>query len=101
MGYGRSVAIVTDGRFSGATYGPCIGHVCPEAMVGGPIAVVRDGDPILIDIPNRRLDLGIPEGELEKRLSLWRPRPLRFERGFMGMYVKNVGSAEEGALLHL
>ena len=100
MGYGKSVALVTDGRFSGATYGPCIGHVCPEAMVGGPIAVVRDGDPILIDIPNRRLDIKISEEELEKRLSVWRPPPARFEKGFMGMYARNVGSAEEGALLH-
>jgi dihydroxy-acid dehydratase len=100
MGYGRSVALVTDGRFSGATYGPCIGHVSPEAMVGGPIAVVRDGDRIRIDIPNRKLDLLISEEELKRRLSLWKPPPLRFKTGFMGMYARCVGSAAEGALLH-
>jgi dihydroxy-acid dehydratase len=100
MGYGESVALITDGRLSGATYGPCIGHVSPEAMVGGPIAVVRDGDPILIDIPNRRLDIKISEGELEKRLSAWKPPRPRIEKGFMGMYARNVGPAEEGALLH-
>jgi dihydroxy-acid dehydratase len=100
MGYGKSVALVTDGRFSGATYGPCIGHVSPEAMAGGPIAVVRDGDPIRIDIPNRTMELKILEEELRQRLSAWRrPRP-RIEKGFMGMYAANVGSAEEGALLH-
>ena len=100
MGYGKSVARVTDGRFSGATDGPCIGHVSPEAMVGGPIAVVRDGDPIRIDIPNRRLDLNISEEELKRRMSLWKPPPPRFETGFMGMYARCVGSAAEGALLH-
>jgi len=100
MGYGRSVALVTDGRFSGATYGPCIGHVSPEAMVGGPIAVVRDGDLIRIDIPNRRLDIKIPQEELEKRLSLWKPPRPRFEKGFLGMYARCVESAAEGALLH-
>jgi dihydroxy-acid dehydratase len=100
MGYGKSVALVTDGRFSGATYGPCIGHVVPEAMVGGPIAVVRNGDPILIDIPNRRLDIKISEEEMKRRLSMWRPPPPKMERGFMGMYARNVGSADKGALLH-
>jgi dihydroxy-acid dehydratase len=100
MGYGKSVALVTDGRFSGATYGPCIGHVSPEAMVGGPIALVRNGDPILIDIPNRKLDIKIPEQELKKRSSVWKPPKPRFNKGFMGMYAANVGSAEEGALLH-
>jgi len=100
MGYGKSVSLVTDGRFSGATYGPCIGHVSPEAMVGGPIAVVRDGDTILIDIPNRKLDIIISEEELENRLSGWKPPKPRYKKGFMGMYAANVGSAEEGALLH-
>ena len=100
MGYGESVALITDGRLSGATYGPCIGHVSPEAMVGGPIAVVRDGDPILIDIPNRRLDIKISKGELEERLSAWKPPRPRIEKGFMGMYARNGGPAEEGVLLH-
>ena len=100
MGYGKSVSLVTDGRFSGATYGPCIGHVSPEAMVGGPIAVVCNGDRILIDIPNRKLDIKISEEELKNRLSAWKPPKPRYKKGFMGMYAANVGSAEEGALLH-
>lgn len=100
MGYGKSVALITDGRFSGATYGPCIGHVSPEAMVGGPIAVVRDGDPILIDIPKRTLKIKISEEELKKRLADWQAPRARIEKGFMGMYAANVGSAEEGVLLH-
>jgi dihydroxy-acid dehydratase len=100
MGYGKTVALVTDGRFSGATYGPCIGHVSPEAMLGGPIAVVRDGDPIFIDTPNRILDIKIPESELKNRLSNWRPPEPNIEKGYMGMYAKIVGSAAEGALLH-
>ena len=100
MGYGKSVSLVTDGRFSGATYGPCIGHVSPEAMAGGPIAVVCNGDRILIDIPNRKLDIKISEEELKNRLSAWKPPKPRYKKGFMGMYAANVGSAEEGALLH-
>ena len=99
LGYGKSVTLVTDARFSDATYGPCIGHVSPEAMVGGSIAV-HEGDTILIDISNRKLDIKISEGELKKRLSTWGPPEPRFERGFMGMYARNVGFAEEGSLLH-
>ena len=68
--------------------------------MGGPIAVVQNGDPILIDIPNRKLDIKISGEELKKRLSAWKPPKPRFEKGFMGMYAKNVGPAEEGALLH-
>ncbi|MGQ9720522.1 MAG: dihydroxy-acid dehydratase domain-containing protein, partial [Candidatus Jordarchaeum sp.] len=81
-GLGNSVAIVTDGRFSGATRGPCIGHVDPEAMNGGPIAVVKDGDIISIDIPNRRLDLKIPEKELQERLKKWKPQSPRSRKEF-------------------
>lgn len=72
-GLGNSVALVTDGRFSGATRGPCIGHVDPEAMEGGPIALVKEGDIISIDIPNRKLDLKVPKEELQKRLKQWKP----------------------------
>jgi dihydroxy-acid dehydratase len=100
MGYGKSVALVTDGRFSGATRGPCIGHVSPEAMLGGPIAVVRDGDQILIDIPGRKLEIKITEEELNKRLSSWTAPKSKIQKGFMGMYANNVGPAEEGACLH-
>jgi dihydroxy-acid dehydratase len=100
MGFGKSVAIVTDGRFSGATYGPCIGHVSPEAMAGGPIAVVRDGDPIRIDIPQRTLEIKISAPHLQKRLSAWTAPPARIKTGFLGLYAAQVGSAEQGALLH-
>jgi dihydroxy-acid dehydratase len=100
MGYGKSVSLVTDGRFSGATYGPCIGHVSPEAMMGGPIAVIRDGDPILIDIPNRNIEIKISEEEIKERLSAWKAPKSKIAKGFMGMYATNVGLAEEGALLH-
>jgi dihydroxy-acid dehydratase len=66
MGLGESVAMITDGRYSGATRGPCIGHVCPEAYLGGPIAAVREGDMIEIDIPNRRLTLHVPDEEIAR-----------------------------------
>ena len=72
-GMDEMCALVTDGRFSGSTRGPAIGHVSPEAAAGGPIAIVQDGDPILIDIPNRRLDLLIPQEEIDRRLTQWKP----------------------------
>lgn len=98
MGLGESVAMVTDGRYSGATRGPCIGHVCPEAASGGPIAVVRDGDPIRIDIPGGRLDLLLSEAEVNRRLSTWRPPgPKPEHRGFLSLYAKMVRGANEGA----
>ncbi|MHA1731454.1 MAG: dihydroxy-acid dehydratase [Promethearchaeota archaeon] len=98
MGLGDSVAMVTDGRYSGATRGPCIGHVCPEAQVGGPIAVVRDGDRVRIDIPGKRLDLLLPEGELEARLRDWVAPEPRIKRGFLATYAKMVASARDGAV---
>jgi dihydroxy-acid dehydratase len=97
-GLGDEVALVTDGRFSGATRGPCIGHVSPEAMNGGPIAVVRDGDIISIDIPNRKLDLKIPEEELLNRLKLWEPPKPKVERGILNVYSRMVGSTNRGAV---
>jgi dihydroxy-acid dehydratase len=100
MGYGKTVALITDGRYSGATQGPCIGHVSPEAMVGGPIAVVKDGDLISINIPKRKLEINISEEELRKRLSTWKAPKPRIEKGFMGMYAAHVGPAEKGVLLH-
>ncbi|AGK60497.1 dihydroxyacid dehydratase [Archaeoglobus sulfaticallidus PM70-1] len=95
MGYKR-VALITDGRFSGATRGPCIGHVSPEAMVGGSIALVEDGDRILINIPERKIELKVSEDELADRREKWKP-PERELKGYLAKYAKLVGSADEGA----
>ena len=75
MGLGSSVAMVTDGRYSGASRGPCIGHVCPEAAEGGPIALIQDGDIIDINIPNRSLNIRVSQSELEERRSMWKIVP--------------------------
>jgi dihydroxy-acid dehydratase len=99
MGLGNSVAMVTDGRYSGASRGPCIGHVCPEAAEGGPIALIQDGDIVDIDIPNRRLDIRISRSELEERRSKWKPKPSRANGGFLEIYRKLVSGANEGAVL--
>jgi len=99
-GLGDSVAIITDGRFSGATRGPCIGHVCPEAMEGGPIAIVQDGDEIEIDIDNRKLEILISESEIEKRLKKWIKPEERIKTGYLSIYRKIVSSAKYGAYLH-
>ncbi|MEM3730953.1 MAG: dihydroxy-acid dehydratase [Candidatus Bathyarchaeia archaeon] len=96
-GLGNSVALVTDGRFSGATRGPCVGHVTPEAMDGGPIALVRDGDIISIDIPNRKLNLNVPEGELQNRLKSWRPPESKAKKGVLAVYSKVVKPTFKGA----
>jgi len=101
MGLGNSVAMVTDGRYSGASRGPCIGHVCPEAANGGPIALVQDGDIIDIDIPNRRLDIRVSESELEERKAKWEPKPPRVQGGFLDIYRRLVRGADEGAVLDL
>ena len=99
MGLGDSVAMVTDGRYSGATRGPCIGHVSPEAAEGGPISLVQEGDPIYIDIPRRRLDLEVEPAELERRRRVWKnPKPVRTS-GFLGMYSRQVSSADQGAVI--
>jgi dihydroxy-acid dehydratase len=98
MGLGEEVAMVTDGRYSGATRGPCIGHVCPEAASPGPIAVVHNGDMISIDIPARRLDLLVPEEEIARRLDTWHP-PDSELHGFLRLYAENVGGADQGAVL--
>ncbi|MCS7120102.1 MAG: dihydroxy-acid dehydratase [Nitrososphaerota archaeon] len=96
MGLSESVALITDGRFSGATVGPCIGHVSPEAAVGGPIAAVKDGDIIEIDIPRRRLSVDISESEINKRLAEWKPRPPKISRGYLARYWSMVQSADKG-----
>jgi dihydroxy-acid dehydratase len=96
-GLGNEVALVTDGRFSGASRGPCIGHVSPEAADGGPIAVVANGDIISIDIPNRRLDLRISQEELAERLKQWRPPEPRAKSGILAAYSKIVKPTSKGA----
>jgi dihydroxy-acid dehydratase len=97
-GLGDSVALLTDGRFSGATHGLMAGHVAPEAAHGGPIAAVRDGDTIVFDIKARRLDVAIPEEELKARLSHWKAPTPRYQTGVMAKYAKLVSSASEGAV---
>jgi dihydroxy-acid dehydratase len=97
-GLGDSVALLTDGRFSGATHGLMAGHVAPEAAHGGPIAAVRDGDTVVFDIKARRLDVAIPEEELKARLSRWKPPTPRYQTGVMAKYAKLVSSASEGAV---
>jgi dihydroxy-acid dehydratase len=98
MGLIESVALVTDGRFSGGTRGACVGHVSPEAAEGGPIAVVREGDEILIDVKERRLDLLVPEPELKERLTKFKPPAPRAKRGYLALYSRAVSSAAEGAI---
>ncbi|HLN86826.1 MAG TPA: dihydroxy-acid dehydratase, partial [Candidatus Limnocylindrales bacterium] len=97
-GLGDSVALLTDGRFSGATHGLMAGHVAPEAAHGGPIAAVRDGDTVVFDIKARRLDVAIPEEELKARLSRWKAPTPRYQTGVMAKYAKLVSSASEGAV---
>jgi dihydroxy-acid dehydratase len=99
MGLDADVALITDGRFSGGTRGAAIGHVSPEAMEGGAIAVVKDGDGISIDIPKKRITLKIPDKEIERRLSRWRrPRP-KISKGYMARYARVVSSGGEGAVV--
>ncbi|MBE0428903.1 MAG: dihydroxy-acid dehydratase [Thermoleophilia bacterium] len=98
-GLDRRVALITDGRFSGATRGASIGHVAPEAFDGGPIALIKDGDEIEIDIPKRQLNLLISEEEMKSRGSAWQPREPRYSSGFLGRYVKLVNGAERGAVV--
>jgi dihydroxy-acid dehydratase len=99
MGLIESVALITDGRFSGGTRGPCIGHVSPEAAVGGPIALVREGDMIEIDIPGRILDLMISKEEFEKRQKAWKAPAPKVTKGYLARYQKQVGSADKGAVI--
>jgi dihydroxy-acid dehydratase len=98
-GLGDSVALITDGRFSGGTRGACIGHVSPEAAEGGPIGLLRDGDVIDIDIPDRKLGVRLTEGELAERRRSWRPPPPRFKKGWLARYAKMATSANTGAIV--
>jgi len=97
-GLGDDVALVTDGRFSGATHGLMVGHVSPEAAHGGPIAALRDGDPVVVDVERRVLELEIPAEELERRLAEWTPPTPRYTTGVFAKYAATVRSASEGAV---
>jgi len=97
-GLGDSVGLVTDGRFSGGTYGLVVGHVAPEAAVGGPIALVQEGDAITIDAERRRLDLDVPEAELARRRANWKPRAPAYTSGVLAKYAKLVSSSSLGAV---
>ncbi len=97
-GLGDEVALITDGRFSGATHGLMVGHIAPEAFRGGPLAIVRDGDPIVLDVEKRTLDLEIPAEEIERRFAEWTPPAPRYTSGVFAKYAAHVSSASEGAV---
>ncbi len=101
MGLGSSVALITDGRFSGASRGASIGHVSPEAAVGGPIALVEEGDLIRIDIPGLKLELAVPDEELKKRREKWQPREPKVTTGYLARYASMVTSGNRGAILEI
>ena len=96
-GLGDEIALITDGRFSGATHGLMVGHIAPEAFRGGLIALVRDGDPVEIDVESRQLTLDVPEAELAARAAAWSPPPPRYTSGVFAKYAATVGPASEGA----
>jgi dihydroxy-acid dehydratase len=98
LGLGDSVALITDGRFSGGTRGPCIGHISPEAAQGGPIALIEDGDRILLDIPNRTLEIDLPEAVLAERRTRWQAPEPKIKSGWLARYAKVVTSAGTGAI---
>ncbi len=99
MGLAESVALITDGRFSGGTKGPCIGHISPEASAKGPIAVLKDGDIINIDIPNRKLEVKLTASEIAKRFNSWKPVAQKIKTGYLSRYSRLVSSADKGAIL--
>jgi dihydroxy-acid dehydratase len=98
QGLGESVGLITDGRFSGATWGMVVGHVAPEAFVGGPIALVQDGDSITIDAHQLLIQVNITDEELARRRAAWQPPEPRYKRGLMGKYIKLVSTASRGAV---
>jgi dihydroxy-acid dehydratase len=98
VGLGDKVALITDGRYSGGTHGLMIGHVSPEAALGGPIALVQDGDSILIDVDNKMLNLEVPAGELARRSASWTAPAPRYTTGVMAKYAALVSSASNGAV---
>ena len=97
-GLGDSVALLTDGRFSGATHGFMAGHVAPEARHGGPIAAVRDGDTVVFDVASRELNLELPDDEIAERVAAYEQPAARYETGVLGKYARQVGSASLGAV---
>ena len=97
-GLGDSVGLITDGRFSGGTYGMVVGHVAPEAFVGGTIALVQEGDSITIDAEQRLLQLNVPDAVLAQRRAAWQPPQPRYSRGVLAKYAKQVSSASAGAI---
>jgi len=99
LGLSDSVALITDGRFSGGTKGPCIGHVSPEAASGGPIAILKNNDIITIDIPSRRLEVKLSKQEIDRRMRSFKPVPPKITRGYLARYSKLVSSADKGAVL--
>jgi len=96
-GLGDEVALITDGRFSGATHGLMVGHIAPEAFRGGPLAFVRDGDTVVVDVVERRLDVDVPEAELARRREEWSQPEPRYDHGVFAKYAASVGSAARGA----
>jgi dihydroxy-acid dehydratase len=100
-GLGDSVGLITDGRFSGGTYGLVVGHVAPEAAVGGPLALVREGDSITIDAERRVLEIGLPADELARRKAAWKAPVPRYTRGVLAKYARLVSSASLGAVTDL
>ncbi len=99
LGLSESVALITDGRFSGGTRGPCIGHISPEAMEGGPIAILRTGDRIRIDIPKRKIDVLLSDEEIKERLSKWKKPEPKIKKGYLSRYARLVSSAASGAIM--
>ena len=101
MGLGSSVALITDGRFSGASRGASIGHVSPEAAVGGPIALVEEGDVIRINIPENKIELAVSEEVLAERRANWTPREPKVTTGYLARYASMVTSGNRGAILEI
>jgi dihydroxy-acid dehydratase len=100
QGMGEKVALITDGRFSGGTRGFCVGHISPEAAVGGPIGLVRDGDIIRIDADAGRIELAVSDDEMAQRRTQWKPRAAHYGSGALWRYAQTVGGAERGAVVH-
>ncbi len=99
MGLDKDVALITDGRFSGATIGSSIGHISPEAMAGGPIALVKEGDIIEIDIPKKKIDVKISDKEMKARKKKWKAPEAKIKDGYMARYARMVTSGDRGAVL--
>ncbi len=99
MGFGSSVAMITDGRFSGGTRGLCVGHVSPEAAAGGPISIIKSGDTIIIDVTTRSIEVLLEDEEIKRRLEEWVPPPQKTWRGYLKRYMEKVSSASRGAIL--